>query len=236
MSTSRRFALASLALVLLAGCSSNDECGVSTCSSESLKGRLYVVNAARDLGDMQVWVDDNIVWDRVQPATGTGTIWLRPGPHNVAIVPRGGGSAADEFTLDVSADVPRLVVATSLNGAFDPKVIVDTGAVVPDGATKLRVVHSGANLPALDVWRTQPDYTTNIRIMTPFAAGAVSPYLQSTPGTWTVTVTPRDSTATAPANPFATTSVELTSGQRASVIIVAGRTAGTVDLVTVKER
>lgn len=236
MSRSRRLLLAA-PLALLAACSNNDECGQITCPEQGARARLYVVNAARDLGDLQVWVDDAIVWDRVEPVSGTGTIWLSPGPHTVAIVPRGGGSADDEFTVDVNADRPRLVVATSRNGEVAPMIVADTGSVVPEGATKLRVVHSGAaGIPAVDVWRTQPDFATNVRVMTPFAAGATSTYLQSTPGTWTVTVTPRDSAASAPANPLATASIGLAAGQRASVVLVAGRTAGTVDLVTVRER
>lgn len=177
------------------------------------------------------------MWPSIEPATGTGTIWLKPGAHTVAVVPRGGGSADDEFTLDVSADAPRLIVATNLDGEVRTAILPDTGTIVPEGATKRRVVHSGAaGIPAVDVWRTQPDFASNVRVMTPFAAGAASSYLQSTPGTWTVTVTPRDSAASAPANPLATTSVALASGQRASVVLVAGPTAGSVSLVTVRER
>ena len=233
----RRFAFAVPVALLLAACSSDDACGAATCPEGGRTARLYVVNAARDLGHLQVWVDDQLVWPSIEPATGTGTIWLEPGAHTVAVVPRGGGSADDEFMLDVSADAPRLVVATNLDGEVRTAVLPDTGSIVPEGATKLRVVHSGApGMPAVDVWRTQPDFTTNTRVMTPFAAGAASSFIQSTPGTWTVTVTPRDDAANAPANPLATTSVALTAGQRASVVLVPGTTAGSVSLVTVRER
>jgi hypothetical protein len=55
--------------------------------------------------------------------------------------------------------------------------------------TKLSVINLAASAPALDVWRTQPDYSTPIRIMFPFPYGAQSEFVQSTPGTWEVIVT-----------------------------------------------
>ena len=60
--------------------------------------------------------------------------------------------------------------------------------MAPD-KSKLRVVHFAAEAPAIDVWRTQPDFPSLITIMFPFPYRAVSPYLQSDPGTWTVLVT-----------------------------------------------
>ncbi len=58
-----------------------------------------------------------------------------------------------------------------------------------DGKSKLRVVHLAGTAPQVDIWRTQPDYQTPIRVMFPFPYGAESSYLQSDPGTWTVFVT-----------------------------------------------
>ncbi len=65
----------------------------------------------------------------------------------------------------------------------------DTGAAPVAGRGKLRVVHLAAGAPAVDVWRTQPDFPTAVRVMFPFAYRAESAYVQSTPGTWTVFVT-----------------------------------------------
>ena len=75
------------------------------------------------------------------------------------------------------------------SGAVVAGVVGDTGAVPAAGMTKLSVINLAASAPALDVWRTQPDYTTPIRIMFPFPYGAQSEFVQSTAGAGEVIVT-----------------------------------------------
>jgi hypothetical protein len=69
-----------------------------------------------------------------------------------------------------------------------PWDITDTNAIVPAGASKLRVAHFAASAPAVTIRRRQPDFDSLMTVMFPFAYRAVSAYLQSTPGYWSVVV------------------------------------------------
>jgi hypothetical protein len=231
----RRLALALPVVLLLAACGDDDCTGPSCPGTPPLGGRLYVVNAAPELGDLQLLVDGGVERPRIAPGTSSGAVFTEPGEHGITLFRLGQASNRAEFGVRLNDGQPRLVVARSVNGTVTPTVLSDTGSIVPAGATKLRVVHMAAGAPAVDVWRTQPDFPTNVRVMTPFAFQGVSPYLQSTPGTWTVTVTPRNEAATAPANALATITVALLEGESASIVLVPGATAGSVSLVRVKE-
>ena len=59
------------------------------------------------------------------------------------------------------------------------------------GKGKLRVSHLAANAPAIDVYRTQPDFPSFVKFMEPFAFNATTPFIMSDPGNWTIRVTAR---------------------------------------------
>ncbi len=106
-------------------------------------------------------------------------------------------------------------------------VIAPTGALVPAGKSKLRVTHSAGLAPAIDVYRTQPDFPSLVNVMFPFDFGAVSPYLQSDPGTWTVVVTPDNSTDTL----YASGPIVVPDGERVSVVLVDSTASGGISAV-----
>ena len=73
-----------------------------------------------------------------------------------------------------------------------------------------------ANAGSIEIWRTQPDFSTGTHIMTPFPYKATSPYLQSTPGPWEVYVTPAGGTTK-----LATTGVvNVPDGGRRTVVLL----------------
>jgi hypothetical protein len=235
MMSLRRLLLLAAPVAILAACS-DDDCTGPTCpGTPPLASGLNVVNAANSLGALQLIVDNEVARLRIEPGTSSGRIELEPGEHSVVLVRIGFANQQVQFNVQLRDSVPRLVVAYDSSGLVRPLVVADTGALVPEGRTKLRVMHAAAGAPAVDIWRTQPDFATPTRILTPFEYKAVSAYLQGTPGTWTVTVTPRDAGATAPANPLAQASVSLDAGERATVVLVPGSTAGSVALVKVPE-
>ena len=228
----RRTLLAIPFAFALAACS-DDPCGGSTCPLGQYETGLYVVNAAPTLGNLRLYVDLELQRNGIQPRTSSGTVWLHPGEHLVAFERPGTGIEAEEFLVDFQAGAPRVLVAIPSDTTYDAIIATDTGSIVPAGATKLRVINAGSN--TVDIWRTQPDHAEPVRIMTPFAFKAESPYLQSTPGTWTVIVTPRNDAATTPVNPIATASITLAAGQRGTMVLVPGSTAGTLTLVPLRE-
>jgi hypothetical protein len=227
----RLFAIVPLALALTA--CSDDPCD-GTCPIDRFETSLYVVNAAPSLGPIRLYVDYAVARNRIEPRASSGTVWLHPGLHVVALERPGSGLQPEEFDVELRDGVPRVLVALPAGNTYDALVTGDTGSVVPDGATKVRVINAVEG-SSVDIWRTQPDFATPVRVQSPFPFEAVSPYLQSTPGTWTVTVTPRNDAATSPANPLATASLALASGQRGTFVLVPGATGGSVQLVPVKE-
>ncbi len=110
--------------------------------------------------------------------------------------------AAGTYTLEVRRQTPwasypkqiaieegsRYIAVVIDSTGLVPVILGDTGATAPAGASKLRVAHLSPGAPALDVWRTQPDWGTPSRVQFPFPLRAVSPYLQSTSGDWRVFV------------------------------------------------
>lgn len=213
-------ALGCAAVAMLAACSSEgDECGGAPCPPRST-ARLYVVNAARGVEAFQLLVDDRVVQARVESGAASTALLVTPGEHEVRAVPIGTTAVAGGTGFVTVGITPRVVVvvdrpAAAGAPALQAVVAADTGAVVPAGATKLRVIHAATGAPPVDVWRVQPDFATPTRVMTPFAEQAVSAYIQSTPGTWRVWVTRQGATDT-----LALTTVPLTAGQRATVVFL----------------
>ena len=117
---------------------------------------------------------------------------LEVGARNVAVRPAGIGVGlppTSALNIQVVADVPvALAALRGAGGTLALKALEDSNAVVPAGATKLRVLHLAAHSGEVQVWRTQPDYQTPIRWAFPFTYNSVNTYYQSTPGTWDVRV------------------------------------------------
>jgi hypothetical protein len=131
---------------------------------------------------------------------------------------------------------PVVVVALDSAGKVTPSVLADTGAIVPAGATKLRVAHMASNAPNIDIWRTQPDFATPIRIQFPFPYRAESPYLQSTPGTWVVMAS-HLTTSTSPLPPMPDTlassgPIAIPAGASRTIVIV-NAAGGGISMVVV---
>jgi hypothetical protein len=184
----RRTTVATAFLALaVAGCGSDDTGPVRPASDDA---SLHVVNTAA--GAVDVTVDGQVVRralavgalsDRIGIAAGSRTVQLRlaSAPANPQTV-----------TLDARAGRSYLVSAMAApSGSLGAEL--DTGATPIPGRSKLRILHLAPNAPPVDVWRTQPDFMTPIRVQFPFPYGSKSPFLESDPGTWEVWVTPEGS-------------------------------------------
>ena len=163
-------------------------CEGTTPIENDIDGRINVVNSVIGFTPVAVFIDGHFGTE-----IGTGgvhSVDVTPGPHTVEVR----RSGVVEFTrTGVQAGTSFVVFDSS--GFLRPQILLDTGAVVPANKSKLRVVHSAQAAGAIDLWRTQPDFPTPVRIMFPFDYGDESPYLQSDPGSWRVMV------STAVANP-----------------------------------
>lgn len=178
-------------------------------------GTINVVNSAITMDQVTVHVDGHF-----GTTLGTGNVHtqeVEAGAHTVEVRRNG----VLEFSRNDVVAGTSLVVWDS-SGLLRPSVLSDTGAIVPSNKSKLRVIHFAQAAGAIDLWRTQPDFATPVRIMFPFDYGDESPYLQSDPGSWRVMV----STAVAnPGDPMPDTLansglINVPAGQSRTVVLV----------------
>jgi hypothetical protein len=180
-----RFALLAAAAVL-AACANEAPAGPTAGSG----AHISVINGAP--GAVRVVVDGTTRIDSLSAASVSTAISVGAGSHMVQLQAIAGGTLSGTSAMQVTtAQAATAFVTAQRNGsgALVAGVVSDTGAVPAAGMTKLSVINLATSAPALDVWRTQPDYTTPIRIMFPFPYGAQSEFVQSTPGAWEVIVT-----------------------------------------------
>ena len=179
-----------LGALAVAACSSDTASNPSSSSSG-----FRAVNVAGP-GPITVKVDAVTVFTSVGQGLGTAFHGVTQGTHTIRIEQALPTARATEEDINFAAGDTLTVVAIDTSGTLGTGVLTDTGVVASSGHSKLRVAHYAANAPAVDIWRTQPDFATPTRVMFPFPYGAVSSYLESTPGNWTVFVTPEGQTDT----------------------------------------
>jgi len=188
-------------------------CSSATADQEQPNAAVRVINATE--GRINVVIDGRTVATGVPLASVSSTLEVSPGTHQLQFQPATGAPVS----LSVESTAGDVVTAAAYEGthsSVDASVLVDTGAVVPSGKSKLRVVHLAPDANGIEIWRSQPDFQTPVHIMTPFPYQATSPYLQSTPGNWEVFVTATGSSAK-----LATTGpVQVPSGQRRTVVLL----------------
>jgi hypothetical protein len=162
---------------------------------------------------------------------GTGTVTLLPsvvspnfdvpaGAHTVVISRNDDGVIRTASAIIASTETSRSIVFAYSGDANEiaASVLGDTGSMVPAGKSKLRVIHLVPDAQPLDIWRTQPDFQTPVRILFPFT---YSPepysYIQSDAGIWHVWITPEGN----PADTIHSTgAIDIPSGQRRTVALV----------------
>ncbi|MGH7655437.1 MAG: DUF4397 domain-containing protein [Gemmatimonadaceae bacterium] len=184
--TSGRLALLAAATIL-AACTTE---GPAAPAINGTGAHLSVINGAP--GAVRVVVDGTTRITSLSSASVSTAIDVAAGAHTVELQAIAGGALSGTSAMQVTAAQAgtAFVTATSNgSGGVVAGVVSDTGSVPAAGMTKLSVINLAASAPALDVWRTQPDYATPIRIMFPFPYGAQSEFVQSTPGAWEVIVT-----------------------------------------------
>jgi hypothetical protein len=177
------------ALLAVAACSSDDASGPDDTGGGNTDGRLQVVPGVAALAAVDVVVDGQTRLTNVAYGTPSSTMALSLGAHQVKVVPTGTPASAGGTTVTLRAGDTTRVVVIGTPTAMTPVALGDTGATPVPGKGKLRVSHLAANAPAIDVYRTQPDFATFVTFMTPFPYQASTPFMESTPGNWVIRVT-----------------------------------------------
>jgi hypothetical protein len=182
--------LAALSLALLTACGDDGD----TLDPADLPP-VRAVNATRETLDVLfdgTLLKSGVAVGEVVPAPSGAT----SGPHVVRF--RRPGIDSADVTITVAAGVVASAIARStIEGTLFAFELSDTGSAPVDGRSKLKVVHLAESAPALDVWRTQPDFQQPTRVMFPFPLGAQSNYIESEPGAWEVWATAEGETTPA---------------------------------------
>ncbi len=222
-----RFLMAGLALAAgLSACNSSTDSG----GGPAATGLFRVVQAVGSATSIAVRVDGNLLATLAAGSVSAPTA-VAAGHHTLTLTPTGGGTQASTHDLHVTEGTSLTLVARDSAGFVVPAVLADTGAIVPAGKSKLRVMHAAALAPALDIYRSQPDFPSLVRVMFPFAYGAVSPYLQSDPGTWDIVVTPENQ----PDTLHHSGGFTVADGKRVTVIVMDLGAAGGITSIVVAD-
>ena len=150
-------------------------------------------------GTIDVAVDGQVAVRSVAPSSVTAALLLGAGTHRIELRPAGSATALADLSVTVAAGRTRTIATgAAAGGQFAAFALSDTGAAHVAGRSKLRIVHLATNAPAMRAWRVQPDFPDRVGVMFPFPYRSESAYLQSTPGTWQVSVTRQDGGADEP--------------------------------------
>jgi hypothetical protein len=122
--------------------------------------------------------------DSTQQAAGSHTVALRAS----------GTTASVSVPVSTVAGAWRTIAAVRWGSSLGASELEDTNAVVPVGATKVRVLHLAPNAGEIEVARTQPDWLAPPLVgwKSPFLYDSTvtdplaNPYIQSTVGAWDV--------------------------------------------------
>jgi len=219
-----RVRFAFLAACALAACSSND----TTTGVNGPQAQLNFVNGVSQASAVEVRVDGHLAASVSTPGA-LAPLTVTAGSHNIEVRGINGGSYTSGTLNGNYADGRHYVlVAVPAGTALSVTSYGDSNTVVPANQTKLRVIHAAQSAPSIDIWRTQPDYQTPIRVMFPFAYGAASPYLQSDPGDWRVLVSSPVIGANDPMPDTLTMTPAITipAGSSRTVVVVDGAAGG----------
>lgn len=175
--------LGSFGLAIWSGCGQSP---TSVQAGQAGQG-VRIVNAYTQPVDL--FVDGALVLSSVAPGQ-LDSVQQGAGKHTVVL--RAGATVSVADTLRTVAGTFRTIAAVRSGAALSASVLDDTNAVVPAGATKVRVLHLAPNAGEIQVFRTQPDYHTPIEWQFPFLYDSLAitsirnPYYQSTVGTWDI--------------------------------------------------
>ena len=191
---------------------------------------LVAVQALQSAATVRVTIGGNPVLT-LSPGVTSAVVSIPAGTRSLQLQPSGGTAAGSTRTVTFEAGQRYLLVAADSSGVAIPSVLADTNAIPVAGKSKLRVIHAAGLAPAIDIWRTQPDFPTLIRVMFPFDFNAVSPYLLSDPGDWSIVVTPEGQTDTM----YATGSFTVGDGKLVTVVVMDSTATGGISAVLVRD-
>jgi len=132
--------------------------------------------------------------------------------------------------LDLMADGTYTLLVTGRSANIDLVVARDTAAIPAPGTAKLRVMHSAADLPEVDIFLRQPGVADPFRLLFPFRFGMVSHYQQGDPGVYEITLLDA-----ATADTLGSVTNQMVAGQVLTVVVLDAD-GGMADFAVLNDR
>jgi hypothetical protein len=178
-------------VVLLLNCaavSTLAACGGGSGGDES---RIRVLHASPDAPNVDVLIDGGKVLENVPYPVASDFLAIDAGHRQVTVTAAGTDTAVIDARVDFAEDTDYLIVAAGKLENIAP-IVAAVDARLPDrGFARLRVLHSAASAPAVDVYVTAQD--SGIADATPVLSNvpfrAISQYLDVPAGVYDIAVT-----------------------------------------------
>jgi Domain of unknown function (DUF4397) len=190
----RLFLLASLLLLsALAACSSS--------TTPKPQTNLRIINASPDAGSIQVLLDDKIILSGLGFKDGISYNQIDAGTRNIKLVIPAVTTGTTPTPLKLLLDItPNLleghfysVIAANNAAAIEPIIIDEDSSAPASGKLRVRVVHTAAAAPAVDIYVSALTDDATLAGATPVISNAnfktVSPIIDLNPGDYVVRVT-----------------------------------------------
>jgi hypothetical protein len=176
--------LSVLLLAALAACATD----VPEGPDPDLTAAIRVLHTVTSVPAIDIIVDGEVALSGLAVGTASAYLPVAEGARALAFRATGGASAGPAHTVTLGVGDSLTVLTIDSATVLNPWVLTDTGAVVPANRSKVRALHFAEHAPAVDIWRTQPDWQEPITFMFPHGYREITPYVESDPGTWTVLV------------------------------------------------
>lgn len=152
---------------------------------------IRVLHTVVGVPTIDVLVDDSVVVAGLVSGMVSQFVPLPDGGRSIGFRASGTAAAVPTHVITLAVGDSLTILTIDSATVLNPWVLTDTGAVVPPNRSKLRSLHLADLAPAIDIWRTQPDWGTPITFMFPHNFRDITPYMESDPGDWTVLVSSR---------------------------------------------
>lgn len=137
--------LVTVASICSIGCGDN---------GDDREARVRVFHASPDAPNVDVLVDQGRVIEDVPYGTESDFLPVSAGTRHLAVAVTGTDSTVIDTRLDLEEDIDYLVVAAGKAAAIAPIAAKCDRSTPAAGSARVRVLHSAASAPAVDVYAT----------------------------------------------------------------------------------
>jgi hypothetical protein len=160
-------------------------------SSDSNEARVRVFHASPDAPNVDVLINGGRVLEDVPYTAASDFLGIDAGESRVQVNVTGTDTSAIDAQVTFAEDTDYMLVAAGKVAQIAPLVFTVDRSRPEKGSVRVRVLHSAASAPAVDVYVTAPDAgianATPVLSNVPFKA--ISDYLTVPAGTYDVFVT-----------------------------------------------